>query len=105
GHMQDVAVSEEGGGIPVIGFGGPLRGEKGGFRGAVLAQVTLSSVEDVATAAIRTFQVQRGPTGKIEYQIMTRDGDLLVDSLIHQEMQVNLKLMAMPSALLSASAR
>src|SRR5207245_486431 len=57
-----------------------------------------------ATAAIRTFQVQRGPTGKIEYQIMTRDGDLLVDSLMHQEMQVNLKLMALPSALLSASA-
>src|SRR5207244_10249001 len=71
---------------------------------AVLSQVTLSSVEDVATAAIRTFQVQRGPTGKIEYQIMTRDGDLLVDSLMHQEMQVNLKLMALPSALLSASA-
>ena len=103
-HIQDVEVSEEAGGIPVIGFAGPIRDEKGGFRGAVLSQVTLSSVEDVATAAIRTFQVQRGPTGKIEYQIMTRDGDLLVDSLMHQEMQVNLKLMALPSALLSASA-
>src|SRR5438445_469591 len=103
-HIQDVEVSEEAGGIPVIGFAGPIRDEKGGFRGAVLSQVTLSSVEDVATAAIRTFQVQRGPTGKIEYQIMTRDGDLLVDSLLHQEMQVNLKLMALPSALLSASA-
>src|SRR5438445_5402316 len=103
-HIQDVEVSEGAGGIPVIGFAGPIRDEKGGFRGAVRSQVTLSSVEDVATAAIRTFQVQRGPTGKIEYQIMTRDGDLLVDSLMHQEMQVNLKLMALPSALLSASA-
>src|SRR5207253_10769695 len=74
------------------------------FRGDVLSQVTLSSAEDVATAAIRTFQVQRGATGKIEYEIMTRDGDLLVDSLLHQEMQVNLKLVALPSALLSASA-
>src|SRR3989475_9535585 len=103
-HIQDVEVSEDAGGVPVIGFAGPIPGEKGKFRGAVLSQVTLSSVEDVATAAIHTFQVQRGPTGNIEYQIMTRDGDLLVDSLLHQEMQVNLKLMALPSALLSASA-
>src|SRR5437879_8223552 len=35
---------------------------------------------------------------------MNRDGDLLVDSMLHQEMEVNLKLMALPSALLSASA-
>ncbi len=103
-HIQDVEVSEDAGGVPVIGFAGPIPGEKGKFRGAVLSQVTLSSVEDVATAAIHTFQVQRGSTGKIEYQIMTRDGDLLLDSLLHQEMQVNLKLMALPSALLSASA-
>ena len=103
-HIQDVEVSEDAGGIPVIGFAGPIRDEKGKFRGAVLSQVTLSSVEDVATAAIRTFQVQRGAMGKIEYEIMTRDGDLLVDSLLHQEMQVNLKLVALPSALLSASA-
>jgi two-component system cell cycle sensor histidine kinase/response regulator CckA len=103
-QIQDVEVSEEAGGIPVIGFAGPIRDEDGKFRGAVLSRVALSSVEDIATAAIRTFQVQRGPTGKIEYQIMTRDGDLLLDSLLHQEMQVNLKLMAQPSALLSASA-
>src|SRR5438132_5290128 len=103
-HMQDVEVSEEAGGIPVIGFAGRIPDENGRFRGALRSQVTLSSVEDVATAAIRTFQVQRGPTGNIEYQIMTRDGDLLVDSLLHQEMQMNLKLMALPSALLSASA-
>src|SRR3989441_965747 len=51
-----------------------------------------------------TYQVQRGSAGKIEHQIMNRDGDLLVDSMLHQEMQVNLKLMALPSALLSASA-
>jgi two-component system cell cycle sensor histidine kinase/response regulator CckA len=103
-QIQDVEVSEEAGGIPVLGFAGPILDEKGKFRGAILSQVALSSMEDVATAAIRTFQVQRGTTGKIEYQIMTRDGDLLVDSLLHQEMQGNLKLMALPSALLSASA-
>ncbi|TLY21775.1 MAG: PAS domain S-box protein [Nitrospirae bacterium] len=103
-HIQDVEVSEDAGGIPVISFAGPILDSQGKFRGAVLSQVALSSVQDVATAAIRTFQVQRGSTGKIEYQIMTRDGDLLVDSLLRQEMQVNLKLMALPSALLSASA-
>src|SRR3989454_261782 len=103
-HIQDVEVSEDAGGIPVIGFSGPILDAQEKFRGAVLSQVTLSSVEDVASAAIHTFQVQRGSTGKIEHQIMTRDGDLLVDSMLHQEMQVNLKLMALPSALLSASA-
>src|SRR2546430_1430400 len=59
-HIQDVDVSEDAGGIPVIGFAGPIRDEKGKFLGAVLSQVALSSLEDVATAAIRTFQVQRG---------------------------------------------
>ena len=103
-HIQDVEVSEDAGGIPVIGFSGPILDAQEKFRGAILSQVTLSSVEDVASAAIHTFQVQRGSTGKIEYQIMNRDGDLLVDSMLHQEMEVNLKLMALPSALLSASA-
>jgi len=103
-HIQDVEVSEDAGGIPVIGFSGPILDAQEKFRGAILSQVTLSSVEDVASAAIHTFQVQRGSTGKIEYQILNRDGDLLVDSMLHQEMQVNLKLMALPSALLSASA-
>ena len=103
-HIQDVEVSEDAGGIPVIGFAGPILDPQGKFRGTVLSQVTLSSVEDVASAAIHTFQVQRGSTGKIEYQIMNRDGDLLVDSMLHHEMQANLKLMALPSALLSASA-
>ena len=103
-HIQDVEVSEDAGGIPVIGFSGPILDAQEKFRGAILSQVTLSSVEDVASAAIHTFQVQRGSTGKIEYQIMNRDGDLLVDSMLHQEMEVNLKLVALPSALLSASA-
>src|SRR5256712_7646290 len=103
-HIQDVEVSEDAGGIPVIGFSGPILDAQEKFHGAILSQVTLSSVEDVASAAIHTFQVQRGSTGKIEHQIMNRDGDLLVDSVLHQEMQVNLKLMALPSALLSASA-
>src|SRR5207245_11365084 len=57
-----------------------------------------------ASPSSLTYQVQRGSTGKIEYQIMSRDGDLLVDSMLHQEMEVNLKLVALPSALLSASA-
>src|SRR5256885_6085935 len=103
-HIQDAEVSEDAGGIPVIGFSGPILDAQEKFRGAILSQVTLSSVEDVASAAIHTFQVQRGSTGKIEFQIMTRDGDLLVDSMLHQEMEVNLKLMALPSPLLSASA-
>ena len=76
-HIQDVEVSEDAGGIPVIGFSGPILDAQEKFRGAILSQVTLSSVEDVASAAIHTFQVQRGSTGKIEYQILNRDGDLL----------------------------
>jgi len=103
-HMQDVEVSEEAGGIPVVSFAGPIIGPAGEFRGTVLTHVGLAVLESISTAAVNTFQIQRGSAGKFEYQIMTRDGDLIVDSILRQEMQVNLKQLGLPSALLSASA-
>ncbi|HZC67721.1 MAG TPA: ATP-binding protein [Nitrospirales bacterium] len=103
-QVRDVEISEEAGGIPVVSFAGPIVGPRGEFLGAIMTHVGLSILEDVSTGTVHTFQVLRGSAGKIEYQFMTRDGDLIVDSLLRQEMQVNLKLMALPSALLSASA-
>src|SRR5947209_5898238 len=42
-HIQDVEVSEDAGGIPVIGFSGPILDAQEKFRGAILSRVALGS--------------------------------------------------------------
>src|SRR3989475_11983007 len=74
-HIQDVEVSEDAGGIPVIGFSGPILDAQEKFRGVLLSPATLSSVQDVSSPALHSLQLRAGSTWEIGYQIMNRDGD------------------------------
>src|SRR5947209_20517934 len=62
-------------------------------------------MEEIFLIAARSFQVQRGAARIPEYQFLTRDGDVIADSLLRQEGQVNLKLLGLPSALFTGSAQ
>ncbi len=104
-HVQDVEVSEDAGGIPVVAFAGPIVSREKKFLGVVISNVGLHGLEDVSTATVRTFQLQRGESGKIEYQFLTRDGDLIVDSVLRQEGKVNLRELVVVSALFAGSAQ
>lgn len=105
-HVRDAEVSQETGGVVNVAFTAPIIDPAGEFRGAVTARVSLPALEEVFEDTVQALQVQRGAAGAIEWQFLTRDGDIIADSILHQEKQgVNLKRMALPSALFTAAAR
>jgi PAS domain S-box-containing protein len=107
-HVRDAQTSQDSGGILAVAFTAPIYGPRGEFLGAVTTRVGLPVLEDVIQSTVQALEAQRGASAKIEYQFLTRDGDVVVDSIMHQEAGiegVNLKLLALPSALLSASAK
>ncbi|MEW6542920.1 MAG: PAS domain S-box protein [Nitrospirota bacterium] len=103
-QLQDVSVSPETGTDRTVGFSAPIRGADGRFLGVVTTRVGLSELEDVFSRTVGTFQAQRGPASRIEWQFLARDGTLVADSLLRQEGKVNLRQLGVPSARLSAEA-
>ncbi len=104
-YVEDAEPSEYAGGAFVVTFTAPIKGSRGEFLGAVSTQVRMTELEQVFERTVIAFVVQRGPAGRIEWQFMNRDGDLIVDSVLRQEGMVNLKVMGLPSALLVGTAQ
>src|SRR5947208_20371 len=87
--VQDAQVLEESDGIQVVAFTAPIPGPKGTFHGVVTALVRLPLLEDVFITTIKAFQLQWPDAGPLEWQFMTRDGDVIVDSILRQEGHLN----------------
>ena len=104
-HVQDAESSEDSGGVLAIAFTAPILGPRGEFQGVVTSHVSLPLLEDVFRQTVQALQLQRGSVSKIEYQFMSRDGDIIADSLLRQEGTVNLKQLGLPSALSTGSAQ
>jgi two-component system, cell cycle sensor histidine kinase and response regulator CckA len=102
-YVQDAQISEESGGIPAVSFTVAIKGSNNEFLGTVTTRVGLASLEDVFLSTVEAFHVQKGASGRIEYQFLTRDGEVFADSILRQEGKVNLKHLGLPSALLSGS--
>ena len=104
-YVEDAEPSEYAGGAFVVTFTAPIKGSRGEFLGAVSTQVRMTELEQVFERTVIAFVAQRGTAGRIEWQFMNRDGDLIVDSVLRQEGMVNLKVMGLPSALLVGTAQ
>jgi PAS domain S-box-containing protein len=103
-HVRDAEASEDTGGVWAVAFTAPIVDSRGTFLGAVSTRVGLPAIEDIFARTIRGFHLQQGSSDPIEYQFLTRDGDLIVDSILGQEGKLNLVRMALPSALFAGSA-
>src|SRR5207245_8068933 len=97
-YVEDAEPSEYAGGAFVVTFTAPIKGSRGEFLGAVSTQVRMTELEQVFERTVIAFVAQRGPAGRIEWQFMNRDGDLIVDSVLRQEVLVNLRVMGLSSA-------
>ena len=104
-QVEDAAITENSSGIHAVVFTAPIRGARDEFLGVVMACVSLSAIVDLSVGTIHAMMVQQGSSARIEYQFLTRDGDLIADSLLHEEGKVNLKRRALLSALFSGSAQ
>jgi two-component system, cell cycle sensor histidine kinase and response regulator CckA len=99
---QDVQIYQETGGIPAIAFTAPIKGDRNEFLGALTTRVGLTSLEDIFTTT-KEVLVRLGASPRLEYQFLSRNGDIIVDSALRQEGKLNLKQTGLPSALLADS--
>ena len=109
GHMAvrvqyAASVEEHSHGAVALIFVAPFKGAKGNFRGAAVLRIALSVLEDAFVPTVTALQTQWGTTALIEYQFLDRRGNLITDSLLREEGQVNLKRLGLPSAQLFDSA-
>ena len=83
-HVRDAQVSEDSGGVWAVGFSATVMDRQGKFLGVISTRVGLPALEDIFARTIREFHPQQGSSDSIEYEFLTRDGDLIVDSILRQ---------------------
>jgi len=99
--IGDVAVSETEDGVEAIAFTAPIVDSKGTFLGVVTTRVGVQFLEEVTTRTIRSLETREEVAGRVEYQMLTRDGRVFVDSELPRKKAINLKELGLPSVRLS----
>ncbi|MEO8339427.1 MAG: PAS domain S-box protein [Nitrospirota bacterium] len=99
--ISDVAVQEGESGVDTIAFTAPILDSQGTFLGVVTSRVGIPSLEGVITRTIRSLEAQQEASGRVEYQMLTRQGKAFVDSDLSHKGAINLKELGLPSVLLS----
>src|SRR5467141_2394071 len=101
--IADVAGQEAESGVDMIAFTAPILDTQGTFLGVVTSRVGVPFLEEVTTRTIRSLEARPGAGGRVEYQMLTRQGKVFVDSDLSHKGAINLKELGLPSALLSES--
>ena len=99
--IADVAGQEAESGVDTIAFTAPILDAQGTFRGVVTLRVGVPFLEEVTTRTIRSLEARPGAGGRVEYQMLTRQGRVFVDSNLPHKAAINLKELGLPSVLLS----
>ena len=101
--VADVAVHEADNGVDTIAFTAPILDTRGTFLGAVTTRVSIPFLEEVTTRTIRALEDRQGEAGRgrVEYQMLTRQGHVFISSNFSPQVGTNLKKMGLPSVLLS----
>ena len=99
--IADVAGQEAESGVDTIVFTAPILDSKGTFLGVVTSRVGVPFLEEVATGTIRSLEARPGVRGRVEYQMLTRQGRVFIDSNLPHKGAINLKELGLPSVLLS----
>jgi two-component system, cell cycle sensor histidine kinase and response regulator CckA len=99
--IGDVAGQEAESGVDTIAFTAPILDSQGTFLGVVTSRVGVPFLEEVTTRTIRSLEARPGGGGRVEYQMLTRQGRVFVDSSLPHKGAINLKELGLPSVLLS----
>jgi PAS domain S-box-containing protein len=99
--IADVAGQEAESGVDTIAFTAPILDSQGTFLGVVTSRVGIPFLEEVTTRTIRSLEARQGAGGRVEYQMLTRQGRVFVDSDLPPKEAINLKELGPPSVLLS----
>jgi len=99
--IADVVGQEAENGVETIAFTAPILNSQGTFLGIVTSRVGVPFLEEVTTRTIRSLEARPGAGGRVEYQMLTRQGRVFVDSNLPHKGAINLKELGLPSVLLS----
>jgi PAS domain S-box-containing protein len=99
--IADVAAREVESGVDTIAFTAPILDSQGTFLGVVTSRVSVPFLEEITTRTIRSLEARQGAGGRVEYQMLTRQGRVFVDSGLPHTGTLNLKELGLPSVLLS----
>jgi diguanylate cyclase (GGDEF)-like protein len=104
--ILDAGMSEEAHNRRAITLTAPIRARNGDFHGVVAAVVEIPFLVDLLDRTTRVLQGMAWlEDSHIEYQLLNRNGDLIADSHLREEGQVNLRAMGLLSARLVAIAQ
>ncbi len=104
-RVDEVETHEPNRKIESIAFTSPIVGAKGEFLGVVTTRIGLQRLEEVLTETIREIQQSNEAGGPFEYQFLTKEGVVFVDSTLSGLDRVNLKQAGLPSAVLSGTGK
>ncbi|MGH7147580.1 MAG: PAS domain S-box protein, partial [Nitrospiraceae bacterium] len=99
--IADVAGQEAVSGVDTIAFTAPILDSQGTFLGVVTSRVGIPFLEEITARTIRSLEARPGAGRRVEYQILTREGRVFVDSDPPHKGDNNLKELGLPSVLLS----
>lgn len=102
---DDVGGHQTDNGIKTVAFTAPIIDSPGNFLGVITSRIAVPTIEEVTTRTIRSLEHRAGFVGLIEYQILTRQGDVIVDSDLAHKGNLNLRTMGLPSAVASQDGR
>ena len=101
-RILNAQVSEESGGTLAITIIAPLRSPDGRFLGAIAAVVGIPSLMHVLDDTIQVLKnIEGTDASHIEYQLLNEKGNLIADSTMWQDGNLNLKQLGLPSATLA----
>lgn len=101
-QVGDVGPDEVVRDVQSLSFTAPILGLQGEWLGVVTTRVGIPMLANVLTGTLQAMQHRDGFLGTIEYQFLTRAGDIFIDSEAAWT-GVNLKEAGAPSALRSAT--
>jgi two-component system, sensor histidine kinase and response regulator len=91
-------LSEDSDGVMTAMLTAPIKEESGKFLGVITSRISLAILEDSIVQTVVALQTQWGSDVRIEYQFINRAGEVIADSHLRQEGNVNLIRMGLPSA-------
>lgn len=101
--IADVAGLEVESDVEMIVFTAPILDAQGTFHGVVILQVGVPFLEEVTSRTIHSLEARPEMGGRAEYQMLTKQGRVFVESLLPHKGPVNLKELGLSSARLSES--
>jgi two-component system, sensor histidine kinase and response regulator len=95
-EIQDFQPNQFFDGALILSLVSPVFTESGEFHGMIVGHINHSYVRKIFEKTVHLFEEQRGAT--LEWQLLNQEGLVLVDSILKEAGQVNLREIFLPSA-------